>query len=119
VTRPETTASPRPGLASITTSFRAPVTGLAVNSTPAVSAAAMRWTTTASFTVAWSSPRCSRYAIARSVQSDAQQRRTASSSASDPTTLRNVSCWPANAASGRSSAVALERAATGPRPSRS
>ena len=32
-------------------SFRAPVTGLAVNITPAVSAATMRWTTTVSFLV--------------------------------------------------------------------
>src|SRR5438045_3853846 len=31
-------------------------------------------------------------------------------------TLRKVSCWPANAAPGRSSAVALERTATGPSP---
>lgn len=36
-----------------------------------------------------------------------------------PVMLRTVSCWPAKLASGRSSAVALERTATGPAPSRS
>ena len=34
-TAPDTTASPRPGLASITACCRRPVSGFAVNSTPA------------------------------------------------------------------------------------
>ncbi|GAA2899130.1 hypothetical protein GCM10020220_105870 [Nonomuraea rubra] len=55
-TAPETTASPSPGLASITLSRRLPVTGLAVNITPATRASTITWTTTASRTAAWSMP---------------------------------------------------------------
>ena len=44
--------------------------------------------------------------------SDAKQRRTVSSSARLPSTFRYVSCCPAKLASGKSSAVALLRAAT-------
>ena len=51
LTAPETTASPRPGLASMTASCRRPVTGFAVNRTPATAASTIRWTTTASDTV--------------------------------------------------------------------
>ena len=50
--------------------------------------------------------------MARAVHSEAQQCRTAASSASSPRTSRNVSCWPAKLASSRSSAVADERTAT-------
>src|SRR5205814_2339859 len=42
-----------------------------------------------------------------------QQRRTASRTASSPSTFRKVSCCPAKLASARSSAVAEERTATG------
>ena len=51
LTAPETTASPRPGLASMTASCRLPVTGFAVKRTPATAASTIRWTTTASDTV--------------------------------------------------------------------
>ena len=50
LTAPETTASPSPGLASITVSCRVPVTGFAVNITPAAVASIIRCTTTASVT---------------------------------------------------------------------
>ena len=56
VTWPDTTASPKPGLASMTISSRAPVTGLAVNITPAISAGTICCTTTASLIVCWSIP---------------------------------------------------------------
>ena len=58
-------------------------------------------------------PLVARYDAARSVHNDAQQRCTASRTASTPTTLRYVSCWPAKLANGRSSAVAEDRTATG------
>ena len=47
-TLPETTAWPGPALASMTVSVRVPVTGFAVNNTPALAAATTSWTTTAS-----------------------------------------------------------------------
>ncbi len=50
--------------------------------------------------------------MARSVKSEAYTLRTCSSTEASPRTLRNVSCWPANEASARSSAVADERTAT-------
>ena len=53
VTAPDTTDSPNPGLDSTTTRSRAPVTGCAVNITPAHSAWTMACTTTAIAT-AWS-----------------------------------------------------------------
>ena len=49
--------------------------------------------------------------MARSLYSDAKTLRIAARMLSMPLMLRNVSCWPANDASGRSSAVALERTA--------
>jgi hypothetical protein len=88
LTAPDTTASPSPELASITASRRLPVTGLAVNITPAASASTMRWTTTARATVAGSMFRLARYATARSVHSEAQHFRTASSSATASMTFR-------------------------------
>ena len=54
LTAPETTASPSPGLASTTIWLRWPVSGLAVNSTPATLEATICCTTTASRTAAWS-----------------------------------------------------------------
>ena len=54
LTAPETTDSPSPGLASITASSRRPVTGLAVNITPATCDCTMSWMTTASRTARWS-----------------------------------------------------------------
>jgi len=113
LTAPETMASPRPGLASITSSVRRPVTGLAVNITPATAASSLRCTATARCTARCWMPRWARYTTARSVNSEDQHSRTASSSAFSPTTLSSVSCCPANDASGRSSAVADERTATG------
>jgi hypothetical protein len=116
-TSPLTSASPRPKPASIDTMSRRPLTGSAVNRMPETSGSTMRCTTTLSFTPRWPKPLFARYNTARSVKSDTQQRRTASSSAGSPRTLRNVSCWPAKLAPGRSSAVALERtahAASGP-----
>ena len=50
LTAPDTTASPRPGMASITASCRRPVTGLAVKRTPATAASTIAWTTTANAT---------------------------------------------------------------------
>ena len=60
LTIPDTTASPSPGLASSTARVRRPLTGSAVNSTPATCAATIRWTTTASRTSASSIPRSAR-----------------------------------------------------------
>jgi hypothetical protein len=54
--------------------------------------------------------------LARSVNSDRQQRSTASMSASSPSMPRIVSCCPAKLVSAASSAVALDRTATGPPP---
>jgi hypothetical protein len=88
LTAPETTASPRPGLASMTAWRRRPVTGLAVKRTPATSASIIFWITTARRTARWSMPLVVRYTTARSVHSDAQHRRTASSTGSWPTTWR-------------------------------
>jgi hypothetical protein len=83
-----------------------------VNSTPATLAGTNLCTTTASSTASAAMPRCWRYATARSLNSDDQQRRTAASSPASPRTPRIVSCCPAKLASGRSSAVADERTAT-------
>ena len=87
-TNPPTTASPRPQAALISTMSRRPVLGSAVNITPAAAASTSSWTTTARLTSAGSMPCLARYAIARAVHSDAQQRRTASSTASTPRMLR-------------------------------
>ena len=84
LTDPLTTASPRPGLASMTVSPRRPVTGLTVNITPATAESTIRCTTTASRVSAWSIRLRTRYTTARSVQRDAQQRWTASRTASAP-----------------------------------
>ena len=95
---------------------RRPVIGSAVKRTPALWASTIRCTTTASRSPCRSTPCVSRYATARSFQSDAQHLRTASISASSPLVPRIVSCCPAKLASGRSSAVADERTATGGEP---
>ena len=87
-TAPETTASQRPWLASMTAWRRRPLTWLAVKSTPAIWASTMRWITTAGRTVRWSMPLVDRYTTARSVHNDAQQCRTACSTASGPTTFK-------------------------------
>lgn len=58
--QPGDTASPSPGLASMTSACRSPVTGPAVNATPANSAATIRCTTTAILTRPWSMPRPAR-----------------------------------------------------------
>ncbi len=50
--------------------------------------------------------------MARSVNSDAIHFFTAASKSFSPRIFKNVSCWPAKLASGKSSAVALERTAT-------
>ncbi len=50
LTAPDTTDSPSPGLASMTSCRRLPVTGWAVNITPADVGVDQRWTTTASAT---------------------------------------------------------------------
>ncbi len=72
----------------------------------------MRWMPADNATSAWMKFLCTRYEIARSLYSDANTCLTASSTLANPWMLRNVSCWPANDASGRSSAVADERTAT-------
>ena len=67
-----------------------------------------------------SKPWCTRYAMARSLNSDANTSCSAARRSRSPRTLRNVACWPANEASGRSSAVADDRTATEmPRPASS
>ena len=71
----------------------------------------MRCTPADKATSAWVKPLCTRYEIARSLYSEANTCFIASSTLSMPTTFRNVSCWPANDASGKSSAVAEERTA--------
>ena len=50
--------------------------------------------------------------MARSLKRDANTSCTACLTASRPSIFKNVSCWPANEASGKSSAVADERTAT-------
>ena len=55
-TRPETSASPSPKLASTVATFRSPVTGSAVNRIPDTSAKTIRCTTTAISTFRWSTP---------------------------------------------------------------
>lgn len=84
-----------------------------VNITPAAptSERTMRCTPADSATSACVKPLCTRYEIARSLYSDANTCFMRSSTSSMPTTFRYDSCWPANDASGRSSAVADERTA--------
>jgi hypothetical protein len=72
----------------MTVSERFPVTGLAVNITPATTASTICCTTTASWTLRGSMAFVARYDTARFVHSDAQQRWTASSTASDPTMFK-------------------------------
>ncbi len=55
-TRPETRASPRPTQASTEATVRLPVTGSAVNRTPAACGKTIRWTTTAIRTLRWLTP---------------------------------------------------------------
>ena len=67
LTRPETSASPRPTVASTKATFRFDVMGSAVNRTPAASGKTICCTTTAISTVRWSTPLRTRYVTARSV----------------------------------------------------
>src|SRR5438105_15691582 len=108
---PDTSASPSPKLASIDVTFRLPVTVSAVKRMPAACGKTTCCTTTAMLTFRWSKPLRRRYVTARSVKSDAQHLLTCWRIAAGPTTLRYVSCWPANEAVGKSSAVALDRTA--------
>ena len=98
-------------MASTEATTRLPLTGSAVNRMPAACGKTIFCTTTAIRTTRWSTPFRRRYATARSVKSEAQQRLMCWRTAAAPTTFRYVSCWPANEAVGRSSAVALERTA--------
>ena len=119
VTKPCTTASPRPQLALITNSSVAVVIGFAVNITPDTSASIITCTTTAMRIAATSlSPCFSRYAAARAVHSDAQHQCTASTTPAWPWMCRKVSCSPANDASAKSSAVPEYRTATNGSPPR-
>jgi hypothetical protein len=59
-TSPDTSASPRPNVASTTERRRFDVTGSAVNSTPDTSGTSIRCTTTAICTSRWSMPWWSR-----------------------------------------------------------
>ena len=88
VTAPETIASPSPQAPVIITSSRRPVTGLAVNITPAASANTNSCTITARATSSGAMFCLARYAMARAVQSEAQQRLTASSTACSPRMFR-------------------------------
>ena len=67
-------------------------------------------------TSAWAKPLCTRYEIARSLYKEAKTIRIFCKTSSIPATFRKVSCWPANEASGKSSAVADERTANEPWP---
>src|SRR5699024_12111901 len=71
-TEPDTSDSPRPRTASMVVIRRFDVMGSAVNKTPAASEQTIVWITTAIRTDRWSMRLCSRYATARSVNSDAQ-----------------------------------------------
>ena len=51
---------------------------------------------------------------AAGASADRQHRSTAAHTASSPTTVREVACWPAKLAAAESSAVADDRTATGP-----
>ena len=87
-TRPETMASPSPQLVLMKISPGLDVTGLAVNITPATSEANICCTTTASSTSSCRNPWRWRYEIARSVQSEAQQRLTWATTLSAPLTFK-------------------------------
>ena len=65
-----------------------------VNSTPEAptSDRTIRWTPAERATSWWSKPWCTRYAIARSLYSEANTLRMAASTLSMPLMLRNVSC---------------------------
>ena len=115
---PETTRSPRPRAAVTITSSRLPVTGLAVNATPAASGLSIRCTRTA-ISREPVSARSARYCWTRMPAADARTRAIAADSASHPRTPRTVSYWPANDASARSSATADDRTASGSSPRRS
>ena len=90
LTRPFTTDSPSPQDPSTTTTPRKPLSVSSVNIVPAHprSLRTIRWMPTESATLRCSNPFCTRYAMARSVKSDAMQRRMAASSASGPRTCR-------------------------------
>ena len=84
VTRPETTHSPSPQLASITIRPRSPDTGSTVNSTPEVRASTSSSTPTARSPPWAGSPWRRRYSTARGEYRLAQQRRTWTSTSSAP-----------------------------------
>ncbi len=111
ITRPATTASPRPQLASITRSS-APLIGLRVNMTPAHSGSSSDMTTTPTLGRRNSPTRC-RYVIAESELADHQISRSASGTASTPGTFSSVRCCPAKLASAPSSSTADDRTASG------
>ena len=91
--------------------------GLAVNSTPAATGSTIRCTTTPiRDRVVGDAGGLAVGDRALGSTATSQHRRTASISASAPLTFSTVSCWPAKLACGRSSAVALDRTATGTRP---
>src|SRR5574342_229910 len=113
VTIPETTLSPSPQLASIAMLERSPLDGLRVNITPAVRELAIFCTPTLMRTFSCGKPMARRYEMARGVNRLDQQMAVRIMTDTDERTHSVVSCWPANEAPGRSSAVALERTATG------
>jgi hypothetical protein len=98
----------------MTTASRKPVSGSRVNITPdaPTSDRTIFCTTTDSATSSCPKPWSMRYEMARSVKRLAKHWLTARRSAGSPRTLRKLSCWPANEAVGRSSAVADDRTAT-------
>src|SRR6476620_2890022 len=111
MTRPETTASPSPQLASITRSS-APLIGFWVNITPATSGSRSDCTTTPTLgRTNW--PFFWRYVIAESELADHQTSHTAAVTSAAEGTLRSVMCWPAKLASAPSSPTADERTANG------
>ena len=112
ITRPATTTSPRPQLASINCSS-SPVIGFFVNITPAASGSSSDCTTTPMLGRA-KRPTRLRYVIAESEFADHQISRTAALRSSTDGTLSSVRCWPAKLASAPSSSAADDRTASGP-----
>ena len=114
---PDTSASPRPQLALMSTSSKSLVPGLRENATPAVSLATWRCTMTAMAGEGSSNPISRLYSNTRASRQDRKHSRTAGSSPSGAT-LSTASYSPANEAPARSSSGDEERTAYDPPPNR-
>ena len=112
ITRPATTTSPSPQLASMSRSSVLLI-GFCVKSTPATAGSRSDWTTTPTLGRV-KRPTRWRYVIAESEFADHQISRMAARRSSTEGTLSSVRCWPAKLASAPSSSAADERTASGP-----